>query len=359
MGSINLLKFGQDLPDTPGRAGQLVGLVPSEAVAVRHVALPGGRRQRDSIVRYALEESLAEDIELLHVSPLAADGEDAVPVLAARHTDLQAWLSWFADRGLDPTSLLPDFYGLPHVEDGVAVAVEHDRVVVRTGRNSGFAVQPVLLPEVLGPAAVAPCKRLVPVEGAIGPTLAGRLQALGWEIGERSDGTDALVRGPGLRTGIYARRAGSGRLAWALAAALLTLALLTEVGLSGYRYLVLTERTQQLQSQSMAVFRETFPDVQRVVELEAQAQQGLQRLQRAQQSRELGFLAMFERLVGVMKAMQGVRLTAVDYRDGSLRVALQMDDEMRHAPFIAALSRQGLAANRDDKVLRVEWGAND
>lgn len=109
----------QSLKGFCGEQDQLVAVVPGERVTLHRVTLP--MRSRAALVRalpFALEESLSEDIESLHI---VAGKRDARGILAAvvAHRDMEAWLLGLHAAGLEPRWMFPDSLLLPVAAPGV------------------------------------------------------------------------------------------------------------------------------------------------------------------------------------------------------------------------------------------------
>ena len=64
-----------------------------------------------------LEDEIASDVEKLHITVLAHQGQQ-VQIAAVEQEQMQRWLSWLADAGLTAQQLLPDVLALPQPADG-------------------------------------------------------------------------------------------------------------------------------------------------------------------------------------------------------------------------------------------------
>jgi len=333
----------------------VVGLVPSERVVVRSIELPGGsRRHLERVVRYAVEDTIAEDVDALHFSQRVTPGSPHVSVMAARHQDMAEWLAAFAGQGVQPDSLLPDFYRLPLFDDGWTVAIEGGRALVRKARDIGFAVQVELLSRCLGTPTDA-CDRLHLLTGDLGDKLIGALRGGGWRIEEATVSSVDEYPVPGLLTGPYAPVSRSGTRWWRIAVGLLIAAFLVETGTEVYRYRYFVDGATQYDQRSLQVFKQNFPETRRVVDIEAQGTQALQRIQQFALHKERGFLALFDRLVVAVRESSGIGLARVEFRGEELKATLSGGEPQEVAALKASLSRQGLTVSQAGAELRIRW----
>ena len=340
--------LAQAMAAATGRRVYLV--VPGTAVLVTRVAVPASSAGRArAAVPWALEDRLAEEVEALHfaLGERHDDGEWSVAVVARR--DMDEWLAACARAGVQPAAVIPETLALPQpAADEWIAYVEADRVVVRTGGDSGFACEPAMLEPLAGhmepPAAIrrlgedcahwpaAWADRLRPVEPSADPAAAFSAGRSGIE----------------LLQGVYSRRERAGRelRRWRLSAAL-ALALLVVGGVHlGLEYAALGERRAQLQDRMEALFRETFPDVQRVTDPRAQMASRLNTL-RAGGGEGPAFADMLARVGRVVSgqgdaAVEG-EIRAFTWRSGTLELTVTAADLRTLDAIQRGLSGAGLA----------------
>ena len=122
--------------------GPATMLVPAEAVLMLSVELPlASRAQRAAALPFAVEDRIADPIELVHV----ALGEEIAPRCyvagVVRHAVMQGWMQALAAAGLDDAAIVPDALALPAPESGAwSIAAAAGRILVRTDAGTGFAV---------------------------------------------------------------------------------------------------------------------------------------------------------------------------------------------------------------------------
>jgi hypothetical protein len=95
--------------------------------------------------------------------------------------------------------------------------------------------------------------------------------------------------------------------------------------------------------------------VRRIVDPEGQATMALQQLQQRRQQREQGFLALYARLVPVLRAQPDLQLARIAYTDSTLQARL-VDPAAKGLPgVLAALRSSGLNAKPIEGGFSVGW----
>jgi len=129
--------------DVDGQRATLV--LSGDGVLLSRTHVPGGSASRAPVVvRYALEEQLADDVDDLHFALGRKSGADVYPVAVIGRDEFEAVLSACADAGLRPTAIVPEMLALPgtDVDKGEpprwSVLVDGERTVVRLDEHAGF-----------------------------------------------------------------------------------------------------------------------------------------------------------------------------------------------------------------------------
>ncbi|RUO23635.1 type II secretion system protein GspL [Aliidiomarina iranensis] len=99
--------------------------VSSAAIGFHQVDLPAkSRRHLDRVIPYALEDEIAEDIEQLHFFwPDMLPKESAIPVFVVRRDQVERWLNQLSGAGLHTTVMYPDIFLLPLQQNVWSMAV--------------------------------------------------------------------------------------------------------------------------------------------------------------------------------------------------------------------------------------------
>ncbi|MEO1150430.1 MAG: type II secretion system protein GspL [Pseudomonadota bacterium] len=112
--------YAQFAANPPVVEGAFIALLPGELTALRLLPTPPrGQTQFLSAARYLLEDSLAEDIETLHVSVArhggiaARNAGNTGRCLAVADDIMAEWVAAFRETGLTPDLLTADYFALP------------------------------------------------------------------------------------------------------------------------------------------------------------------------------------------------------------------------------------------------------
>lgn len=335
---------------------RVVVLVPGEAVTLLSATLPSQNAQKVAqALPYALEERLAGDVDALHFAagPPRADGSRGVAVVA--HAVMADWLAELGAADLKADVLLPDIFALPASPERWHVAVEAERVLVRSGEFAGFAIDRAIAdtlvalklqqlgaadrPEVVIHAAdptAADVAALADACVAAGATVA--------EIGELPGETALSTASAGLAAsagfnllqGAYRpRRDWEKRWRrWRTAAVLAAVWVIVAAAWQGVDYYRLHTQEQQLKQSIVALFHQAMPNSHRMVNPQAQMASRVDELQGAGGMPENGLLSMLAALGKGLGSTATTTLKTLDYHNGALDLQLttpnvQVLDDLR------------------------------
>lgn len=296
------------LSELTARAGNrpVIVLVPGCDVIFRELTLPGRlNAQTSKALPFMLEDEIASDAEQLHITILSHQNTQ-VQIAAVEHQQMQQWLSWLQDAGLNAQQLLPDVLVLPLPDaDQWSMLQLGEQWLIRQSAWQGSVVDnswlsvwmnscptlPVLHsytpppPELTASWEVSLCE--LPLQ-----LLAEQLPA------QRVD----LLQGEFRKVSQWKQQWQQWRLPVILAGLCLGL-FLTGQTVEYYR---LQQQQQQLQQQMTSLYRTLFPAEKRVVNPRAQLKQHLQALQSAPQ--ENSFLEQLAQLAPQLPQSAGVEL---------------------------------------------------
>ncbi len=328
-----------------GRALQGVSpvvYVPGETVLLTTVELPQGRRaQLLAALPYALEDQLVDDVERLHCVLGTRQGDGRWQAAVVDGACMETWLGVLGAAGITPAALLPDTLLPPLDGEGWAVACEGERVVVRSGAQAGFACPAGLFPLVLKKALAdqdcPPAFTLHACEEALAASLAEACPQSERKAVEpassEADVLDTLLprARPAELSLLQGRWSPRSQLAalvrpWLPAAALLGLLLV--LGLAGLvgEYRSLKQQSARLDARMKTVFRETFPEVRRIVNPRSQMRHRLATLRGSGGDGGPGFTHMLARLAPVVRKHAKVEVTHLRYGNGRLEIRLVTPD---------------------------------
>ncbi|MDZ7748684.1 MAG: type II secretion system protein GspL [Halofilum sp. (in: g-proteobacteria)] len=334
-GGADAAAHGSPAEAARAAAGQrVVVLVPGTEVSLEHAAVPvRSRRNATAAIPWALEDRLVDDVESLHFAVGTRTPEERWPVAVVARADIDRLLGQCTDAGLEPHVLLPEPLGLPLPEADTWVALEEpDRVTVRSGTDDGFACEPGMLATVLG-GSEAP-QRLIRYraeEAAETPWPAAFAGAL--DAGEQRPCREplaAFARAPEARInllqGPYAKSSRHLRhlRQWLLPAALAAGVAVVALAHATIGHLARLEREERLRDQMERIYRQVFPDAERVVDPRAQMEGQLDQLEGGGNGNG-DFLTILGRAAPVLSDSDAVRLTELEWREGIMDLALRTD----------------------------------
>lgn len=357
---------------------RVVLIVPTEDVLFTAANLPiRNKQQLAQAVPYALEEALAQDIEDLHFSLGPRQDGDNHPVAVVSHARMKHWLKQVQNHNIQPRRIIPDLFFLPQHADTVTVLLEADRALCRTGRYSGFATDADtvqhLLPGVIEAMESPPHSIEVLRCGSNNTQLFTEPPDL--EVSEGSLCFEHIIssipdekHSLNLLQGSYQSRDSMSRVLWPwrIAAALLTawLVVLTITGYIDYRQLA--QEDEMLTAAINAEFKKALPNITRIVKPRVQMEQQLKALRGdAGASGVAGFLSLLDAGGKAVKAVPGVDIDDLRFRDNRLEISLSTKDLQSLDGIRDKLSKDGMNAKiesadtRGDKVtarLRLQGG---
>ena len=298
---------------------------------------------------FAVEDDLADEIEASHIlcGPELANGER--PVAIVGRATLHQLLEPLKGAALRLSGLAPDYLLLPW-RAGMWTLLQSDaQVLVRTGRYEGFAIERDLLPAVLskrlslrrptgfityGEVALPLEARDLPCETQPLPA-----SALAWMARDST-----LSEGLNLLPLAYQNRQVPQRRSLQIAAGLLVLAWVLDLGLTMMENARLTRSIRAQEHAQQVLFQQNFPEITRLINPEVQAEQTVAKL-RANASQQISMLALLRELGSVLQSDvgKGAALTSINFASGVMTVQITAAD-------IAALERLSVALGATLKV---------
>lgn len=295
-------------------AADIVVLVPAEDVLLTDVALAAKqRRQLRQAAPFAIEDQLPGVVEDQHVVVGDVIDSGEIPprhaVAVAARERMARWLDRLRADGIDPDAILPDSLA---IVPGSAV-VERDRALVRLDATHAIA------------CPAGDLDQWLRLTGSSRPTLR--------RIDDLLAFADVPQRLPlNLLDGAFAPRHRQAtafgrlrRLAW-LAAAVVALAIVARVA----EVASLRSTSARLQAATVAELQQLLPESNPATLAGADVAMLLADRMPGQPGRDGGVLGLLARLAPVIGSGPRIELRGIEYRGGTLELALR-------APDIAAL----------------------
>jgi general secretion pathway protein L len=350
---------------------RVIALVPGEEVLLTSVSLPRGNRKRlMEAVPYALEESLAIEVEDQHFALGAGRKGEAQAVAVITRKRLEYWLALLKEAGIEPAFVTSEVLAVPCQPSRRGILLDGDLALVRSGPQAGFALEVESLPLLLAagdeaeqeapPDLLLYYNRMNPAQASLPPeirALVAEEKAIDEPLLLLAEGFDEKTA-INLRQGVYSPVAQWERQwrRWRLPAALVLAVLLLQFGVQIREYYRLRTHSSLLSVQIQQVFRQTFPDARRIVNPRAQMEHHLQSLQRSGDAGSSGLLALMDRAGASLLAAGDFTLKGLRYREGELDLDFEIRDLRELDNLKDGLAGQGLtvdirtATARGDRV---------
>lgn len=344
----------QDLASI-NNSGQAVVLAPAEAMLTLQASLPPMPPQRlRQALPYVLEEQFAGDVEQMHFASGPRRDNDTVPVIAVEHTMMQQWLTLCEEAHLKPQAIYHEALSLPWSEGEWTLLLESDGGLLRTGRESGYALAAEQWSDLLALAweqrDVATVHTLKVYDARDTDAASPMPELVGATIShERCEHplrllSEGCTQNPvDLMQGPYSRKEKMSRLwaPWRATAVLLGIWVGIHLLTAVFDYVTLSSQDESLYKQTEQLFRTTFPEIKNVTNPRVQMERRLTALS------DGGSANAFTILLGgvgeAIKGSDGVSLQGLRYRQGSLELELELDSLPKLDQFKAALARHDLA----------------
>lgn len=324
---------------------RVIVLVPATEVHLAQPVLPVKRgAQLDQLLRYALEDQLATDIDALHFAKGKRKPNGATPVAAAEIRSMQTWLDALAAAGIAPDALYSEADVLPDAP-GLTFVVDRGLVYVRRGdTTAALDVQPIdeALRLALGGGDI-PAEAVAYIAQAdyeAQPEAFEALRARAVQVKLLPEGPLPLFALQAIRdsavnllSGPYARKKSwNAQLApWRIAAILALVALGLHVTVSGLQFWQLSRAEKQLDQRIREVVAQTLPGAQ-VGDTRRARQQFEAQLGAVAAGGGAGFLSGLDALAATLEQVPDTRIEALAYRSRTIDLRVT-------APNVDALAR--------------------
>ncbi|WP_415878653.1 type II secretion system protein GspL [Methylomonas sp. TEB] len=338
-------------------------LLPAASVLLLQIELAvKTTAQLKKALPFALEDLLAEDVENYHLVWLKQD-RDKLAVAAITHETLAALLTPFQEAGLQLDGAYPETLCLPYQPGPATLLLDDSNAILRSAAYLGGGVDALFLPQLL---------EKVRAEGADFQTL---LLCKGSEDSKLPDGLaitgmDTVIKAPlsfmasavellpvelNLLSGAYAvssRKVGRWQ-QWLPAAIILAVALAVQSYALLHTYWQQQAELSELEAKTQALFKQSFPEVKRIVNVKAQAEQQLALLRKQHDSVGSGFMRLLYRSGLVLKDTPAVHLKKLNFLNGGLQLHVVADDIGQLEQF-----KQQLQSSMLVKLQSADSGAN-
>ena len=349
-----------DLPDAApiAKERKLVVIAPGPSVTLARPELPVRAGAKIAqVVPYAMEESLAGEVEQFHFAIGATDA-GATQVGALRREELRSWLDALAAAGLDPEAIVPDTLCIPDNPGKIVAVIDSGLLLVRAPGSLPVALDAEPLTESFTLAGLEGDDRHVQLFVSQHDWQRSRemIEALREVTGSLDlhilpEGALPLLAATAVKPetlslmqGEFARRTGwrAEWQRWRVAAFLAMAALALHLGVRGYDLVRLHAEQRRLDAAIEQAARIALPDVERIEDARAQVEQ---RLAGAGSADPNGLLARLAVVGGALTGSPGPKLESLGWRERTLELQVVAPNTDSIARFAQAVNERGLAAD--------------
>ncbi|MCL1059443.1 type II secretion system protein GspL [Shewanella gelidimarina] len=299
-------------------------LVPASSITLTAVDLPEkGQRQAIKALPFMLEENLAQDVDELHFVVGPRQG-DALSIAVVAHEQMQNWIEWLAEAGLKAKCIVPDCLALPLAEcDWAAITFGQD-ILLRTGESSGVSLNKDWL-DVALPQLLADSVNTTTVAGYTELTLTGV------DIKEQPLDLPMLVLARGilnapmnLLSGVYQpkREYGKHLSLWRNTAVVFAVVVVLALVNKGLNIHQMNAKADAVKLQSEQIYKQVVPGSSRVVNLRAQMESYVRKMQGGGSGSE--FFAMLEGTKVAFAQVTDLKPTSLRFDSSRSEIRMQV-----------------------------------
>lgn len=317
-------------------------LVPASSITLTTVDLPEkGQRQAIKALPFMLEENLAQDVEELHFVVGPREG-DALNIAVVAHEQMQNWIEWLAEAGLKAKCIVPDCLALPLAECDWAAITFGQEILLRTGQGSGVSLEQEWL-EMALPQLLPDSEEATTVAGYTELALAGtaiKAQPLDLPMLVLARG---MLNAPmNLLSGVYQpkREYGKHLSLWRNAAIIFAVVVVLALVNKGLNIHQMNAKADVVRLQSEQIYKQVVPGSSRVVNLRAQMDSHVRKMQGGGSGTE--FFSMLEGTQAAFEQVQDLKPTTLrfDSNRGELRMQIKAKNYAQIEKFKEIISRK-------------------
>lgn len=332
---------------------EAVLLLPATMVLLTEAELPiKNSAQIRQALPFVLEDKLAGDIEHYHLAWVRQVNQ-RLAVAAVCKQALADSLHNLRQAGIEVVAVYPESLCLPYQTDECSLLIEDEQAIFRYGPWLGGGIDVAAMPLLLNKWRE---------QGMQFKTLRiwGQSDLAAWAAGQgvnyveqASNDMPVLFTGQletlaplNLMTGPFlVSRAPRSIKRWWPAAAMLAAALAVQLTSQWQQNGQLQDEAETLEAQTQGLFRKTFPDVKRIVNVRAQADQALQALQKQHQDGGSEFLRMLYAAGEQLAEQPALQLRGLSFVGDVLQLQVLATDAAQLDSLLQAL-QQGWTVNQ-------------
>ena len=311
-------------------------LLPASEVLLLGLALPlKSHSQIKKALPFALEDLLVDDVETYH-SVWQKHSDSKVYVALTNKAKFKACLAKFEHAGITLERVYPESLCLPYQERTCAVVIDGQQAILRHDKFLGAGFDRDMLPIFLD-KVVEENATLNTINSWSTDELSLNIQEPAIDINYLK--VDSIL--PFLATGVATLESACNLLTgeltkknkstlngkkWLPSLGLIVVTALMQMGFLGYSYHQKKSELAVLQTQTQDLFKQTFPEVKRLVNIKVQAEQAIIELRKNSSAKGSAFMRLLYETGEVLNANAGYKLKQLDFMDDLLQVQLTIAD---------------------------------
>ena len=307
-------------------------LLPASEVLLLGLALPVKRNsQIKKALPFALEDLLVDEVETYHsVWHKQPDGN--VYVALTNHDKFKVCLASFENAGITLDSVYPESLCLPYQEHSCSLLIEHQNAILRTGQWLGGGIDLEVLPIVLDKirqdnpnlATIQYCSASEPAQWLMELPINLTHHTIDPSLLLMESAVTKLTGELNLLTGDFEQKNTQPVKwkKWLPALAIILITALLQAGLFLNSYWQQKTDLASLETQTLSLFKQTFPEIKRIVNIKVQADQQLIDLQKQSTGKGSPFMQLLYQTGQVLSVNPGFEIRQLDYINDSLQVQL-------------------------------------
>jgi general secretion pathway protein L len=338
---------------------QVVVIAPGPSVTLARPELPvKAGAKLAQVVPYAMEESLAGEVEQFHFAIGATDAAGVTQVAALRREELRGWLDALAAAGIEPHAIVPDTLCIPDNPGKTVAVIDSGLLLVRAPGALPVALDAEPLTESFTLAGLEGDERHVQLYVSQQDWQYSRemIEALREVTGSLDlhvlpDGALPLLAAAAVRAdtlsllqGEFVRRTGwrAEWQRWRVAAFLALAALALHLGVRAYDLVRLHTEQRRLDAAIEQAARIAMPGVERIEDARAQVEQ---RLAGSGAADPGGLLVQLAAVGGALAGSPGPKLESLGWRERTLELQVVAPNTDSIARFAQGINSRGLSAD--------------
>ncbi|UOA10529.1 type II secretion system protein GspL [Methylobacter sp. S3L5C] len=325
----------QDLAVSAGNTA-ITLLLPAAEILLLAVDLPvKSNSQIKKALPFALEDLLADDVDTYHLV-WHRPSKDTVYVAAINQVKLQNCLSSFKEAGININSVYPETLCLPYQAESCSLVIDRHNAILRNGQWLGGGIDVEVLPTMLDKLLTE------------NPELYG-LQV--WEVNEPAQwfldvpitkdhhkleavlpflqaGAVKLGGEFNLLTGVFGRKNTMDWhwQEWLPALGVILLAVLLQIGTLITGYWHQNTELAALETKTLELFKQTFPEIKRIVNINVQADQQVTELKKHSVGQGSQFMQLLYQTGEMLGTNPDFKLQQLDFINNLMQLQLIATD---------------------------------